>query len=129
MKGLFATFFREPMREESSGGICRRSSLTDYNILYGCVMFQPLFDTFHVISARYNRLIYVYRRKTGAFIAIYPIFQGTDTPRFHVLKMSFSMSIGSPKVTIIASNVVLSGSSSKYFNEPKSSAFRPKDQS
>lgn len=39
------------------------------------------------------------------------------------------MPMGSPKVTIIASNVVLSGNSSKYFKDPKPSALRPKDQS
>lgn len=126
---MLSFFVRFGSQKESSGGICRRSLLTDYNVLYRCVMFQPLFDTFHVIFARYNRLIYVYGRKTGAFIAIYPPFQGTDTHAFTSSKMSFSVSMGSLKVTIIASNVVLSGSSSKYFNEPKSSAFRPKDQS
>lgn len=92
-------------------------------------MFQPFFYTFHVIFARYNRLIYVYGRKTGAFITIYPAFQRTDTPRFYILENTVQCVDASPKVTIIASNVVLSGSSSKYFNEPEPSALRPKDQS
>ena len=55
-------------------------------VLHGCVMFQPLFYTFHIIFTRYNCLIYVYGRETGAFVAIYPPFQGTDTPRFHIFK-------------------------------------------
>lgn len=83
---LLSFFFRFGSRKESSGGICRRSSLTDYNVLYGCAMFQPLFYTFHIIFTRYNCLIYVYGRETGAFVAIYPAFQGTDTPCFHILK-------------------------------------------
>ena len=68
-------FFRFGSLKESSGGICRRSSSTDYNVLYGCVMFQPLFHTLHIIFTRYNCLIYVYGRETGAFVAIYPAFQ------------------------------------------------------
>ena len=45
-------------------------------------MFQPLFDTFHVIFARYNRLIYVYGRETGAFIAYVKIYISYESTRF-----------------------------------------------
>ena len=127
---LLSFFVRFGSLKESSGGKCRRSSLTDYNVLYGCVMFQPLFYTFHIIFTCYHCLICAYGSETGAFVAVYPSFQGTDTPCFpHLQKIVSNVPMGSPKVTIIASNVVLSGNSSKYFKEPEPSAFRPKDQS
>lgn len=83
---MLSFFVRFGSQKESSGGICRRSSLTDYNVLYGCVMFQPLFYTFHIIFTCYHCLICAYGSETGAFVAVYPAFQGTDTPCFHVLK-------------------------------------------
>lgn len=126
---LLSFFVRFGSLKESSGGKCRRSSLTGYNVLDGRVIFQPLFYTFHVIFTCYHCLICAYGSETGAFVAVYPPFQGTDTPCFHIFKIVSNVPMGSPKVTIIASNVVLSGNSSKYFKEPESSALRPKDQS
>lgn len=44
MVSLLSFFVRFGSWKESSGGICRRSSLTGYNVLDGRVMFQPLFS-------------------------------------------------------------------------------------
>ena len=73
---------------QAGGGKCRRSSLTGYNVLDGRVIFQPLFYTFHVIFTCYHCLICAYGSETGAFVAVYPPFQGTDTPCFHIFKNS-----------------------------------------
>ena len=55
---------------------------------YGCASFQPLFQTLHVILARYDCRMAVNGSKPATFIVVYPPLQGINSPCFGIIKHS-----------------------------------------
>ena len=55
-------------------------------LCYGGITFQPLFHTLHIVFARYDCRMAVGLRETGAFIVVYPLFEGGYSPKLHIAK-------------------------------------------
>ena len=53
---------------------------------YGCISFQPLFQTLHIVLARYDCRVGVNGSKPTALVVLYPSFEGFHSPRFGIVK-------------------------------------------